>query len=145
MNFCARRPCFIDHIWFTSDCCQVPRRNFLQFFPFLVHCCLCCWNFYGFRGIGKIVYQILMLHGIVSLFQQDGLHDDLVKISPIRNLVDSLAAKIPTNFDLNSFVLLRDSPFLLFLHVLRTIAGAISVLSSVPNGFLEFLVLGSMK
>ena len=28
MNFCARHPCFIDHLLFTSVFCQVPRRNF---------------------------------------------------------------------------------------------------------------------
>ena len=26
-------PCFIDHFWFISDFCQIPRRNFLKFFP----------------------------------------------------------------------------------------------------------------
>ena len=61
MNFCARRSGFIDHLFFTSDFCQVPRRNFLQFFPFLVHCCFCCWNFYGLRHRNKFVNQITML------------------------------------------------------------------------------------
>ena len=51
MNFCARRPCFIDHLFFASDFCQVPRRNFLQCFPFLVHCCFCCWIFLAW-GLG---------------------------------------------------------------------------------------------
>ena len=27
MNFCALRPCFIDHFFLTSDFRQVPRRN----------------------------------------------------------------------------------------------------------------------
>ena len=27
----ARCPCFIDHLFLTSDFCQIPRRNFLQF------------------------------------------------------------------------------------------------------------------
>ena len=42
MNFCGLRPCFIDHLWITFDFCQVPRPNLFQFFPFIVHCCLCC-------------------------------------------------------------------------------------------------------
>ena len=29
--------------------CQVPRRNFLQFFPFLVHRCFCSRNFHNLR------------------------------------------------------------------------------------------------
>ena len=37
LNFDALGPCFIDHLWFTSDICQVPRPNFLHFSPFLVH------------------------------------------------------------------------------------------------------------
>ena len=32
--FYALIPCVIDHLWFTSDFRQVPRRNFLKFFPF---------------------------------------------------------------------------------------------------------------
>ena len=47
VNFCALRPCFIDHLFLTSDFRQVPRRIFLQIFPFLIHCCLCCRNFHG--------------------------------------------------------------------------------------------------
>ena len=35
MNFCALRPCFIDHFFFTSDFRQVPRRNLLQVSPIL--------------------------------------------------------------------------------------------------------------
>ena len=49
MNCSVRRPCFIDHFFLTSDFCQVPRRNFLQFFPFLVHCCFCCRNVHSLR------------------------------------------------------------------------------------------------
>ena len=37
--------CFIVHFFLTSDFRQVPRRNFLQFFPFLVHWCVRCRNF----------------------------------------------------------------------------------------------------
>ena len=36
MNFNALRPCFIDHLFFTSsDFRQVPRRNLFQFSYFL--------------------------------------------------------------------------------------------------------------
>ena len=47
MNFCALRPCFIDHLFPTSDFRQVPRRNLFQFLLFLVHCCFCCGNLHG--------------------------------------------------------------------------------------------------
>ena len=36
MNFCALRPCFIDHLWFTSDFGQVPRRDLFKFLLRLV-------------------------------------------------------------------------------------------------------------
>ena len=42
MNFSALRPCFIDHLLFTSDFCQVPRQNLFNFLPFFIHCYLCC-------------------------------------------------------------------------------------------------------
>ena len=52
--YCAWRPCFIDCFFLTSDFCQVPCRNFLQFFPFLVHPCFRCR-----------VHQIAMMTWIV--------------------------------------------------------------------------------
>ena len=61
VNFFALRPCFIDHLFLTSDFRQVPRRNFLQCFPFLVHCWLCCWNFHSLRQRNNFVNQIAML------------------------------------------------------------------------------------
>ena len=45
---------------------SVPRRNFLQFFPFLVHCCFCCWNFHSSRHTNKFVHQIAVLWWILS-------------------------------------------------------------------------------
>ena len=45
MNCSARRPCIIDHLFLTPDFRQDQRRNFLQFFSFLVHRCFCCSNF----------------------------------------------------------------------------------------------------
>ena len=41
--------------------CQVPRRNFLQFFPFFVHRCFCCRNFHSRRHRKKLVDQIVVL------------------------------------------------------------------------------------
>ena len=57
---------FIDHPFFASDFRQVPRRNFLQFFPFLVHCCLCCRNFHSLRHRNKLVNQIVVLQWITT-------------------------------------------------------------------------------
>ena len=53
---------------------------FFQFFPFLVHCCLCCGNLHGLRHRNKFVYQIAMLQWILTFCLQYGLHDDSVKI-----------------------------------------------------------------
>ena len=68
MNYCARRPCFIDHLYLASDFRQGTRRNFLQFFPFLVHRCFCCRNFHSLRHRNKFVNQIVVLFGIFTLF-----------------------------------------------------------------------------
>ena len=65
-TFAALRPCFIDHLFLTFDFCQVPRRNFLQFFPFFVHCCFCCRNFHSLRHRNKFVNQIIMLQWILT-------------------------------------------------------------------------------
>ena len=51
----------------------------LQFFPFLVHCCLCCGKFHGLRCRNKFVYKVAVN---CPLFLQYGLHDDSVKILP---------------------------------------------------------------
>ena len=66
MNCSARRPCFIDHLFLTFDFRQVPRRNFLQFFPFLVHCCFRCRNFHSLRHRNKLVNQIVVLQWIFT-------------------------------------------------------------------------------
>ena len=65
MNFFARHPCFIDHLFLTFDFRQVPRRNFFQFFPFLVHRCFRCWNLHSLRHRNKLVHQIAMQWWIV--------------------------------------------------------------------------------
>ena len=49
MNFSVLFPCFIDHFFLVSDFCQLSCCNFLQFFPFFYHCCLCIWNFHCLR------------------------------------------------------------------------------------------------
>ena len=59
-ELCARRPCFINHIFLTSDFRQIPRWSFLQFFTFLVHRCFCCKNFHGWRHKNKFVNQVVM-------------------------------------------------------------------------------------
>ena len=50
MNFSALRPCFIDHLSFVSDFCQVPRRNLVQFLTFFIHCCFCCGYLHCFEA-----------------------------------------------------------------------------------------------
>ena len=65
MNFNAFRPCFIDHLWFVSDFCYVPRRSLFKFLPFFIHCCFCCGYLHGLRHGNKFVYQIIMLQWIV--------------------------------------------------------------------------------
>ena len=67
MNFCAPRPCFIDHLWFTSNFCQVPSENLFKFLPLFIHCGFCCGYLHGLRHRNKFVYQIVMLQWIVSL------------------------------------------------------------------------------
>ena len=131
MNFCALRSCFIDHLFLTSDFRQVPRRNLLQFFPFLVRCCLCCRNFHGLGHKNKFVYQVVMLQWIVSFptiwsswwFGRD---------SPTRSLVDPLAPKIHASLDLISLDLPRVTQFWLLLLILQGIAGATGVSNFLP-------------
>ena len=60
MNFSALRPCFIDHLWFVSDFCQVPRQNLFKL-PYFIHCCFCSGNLHGLRHENKFVYQIVHL------------------------------------------------------------------------------------
>ena len=61
------RPCFIDHLWFTSDFCQVPNRNLFKFLLFFIHCCFCCGYLHCLRHRTKFVNQIIMLQWIVSI------------------------------------------------------------------------------
>ena len=67
MNFYAFCPCFIDHLFLTSDFRQVPRPNLFQFLLFFIHCCFCCGNFHGLRHRNKFVNEIIMLHGVDTL------------------------------------------------------------------------------
>ena len=66
MNFCARRPRVIDHLFLISDFRRVPRRNFLQFFPLLVRHCFRCRNFHSLRHRNKFVNQVVVLYWIFS-------------------------------------------------------------------------------
>ena len=66
MIFYALRPCFIDHLWFVSDFCYVPRRNLFQFLPFFIHWCFCCGYLHCLRHRNKFVYQIVMLQWLVT-------------------------------------------------------------------------------
>ena len=60
-NDLLRPSSLLHHLFLTSDFCQVPRRNVLQFFQFLVHRCFRCRIFFGLRRGRKIVNQIIML------------------------------------------------------------------------------------
>ena len=81
MNFCAICPCFIDHLFLTSDFRQIQHRN-SPIFPFLVHCCCCCGNFHGLRHRNKISEP--NCNAVVSslLSLQFGLHDESAMILP---------------------------------------------------------------
>ena len=67
MNFSALRPCFVNHLWFVSDFCYVPRRNLFKFPPLFIHCCFCCGYPHCLRHRNKFVYQIVMLFWIFHL------------------------------------------------------------------------------
>ena len=144
MNLCALRPCFVDHLWFVSDFCQVPRRNLWKFLLFFIHCCLCGGYLHCLRHRNKFVYQTVMLQWIVPLFLQYGPHDILVEILPYAFLVDSLASKIHAKFRLEIISLATGLPMLAFLACLARHGGShwcFQFLSSISNGFLELLLL----
>ena len=60
-------PCFIDHLCLVSDFCPLPCSCFLEFFPFLVHCCLCIWNFHCERHRNKFAHQIVVTQWIHAI------------------------------------------------------------------------------
>ena len=143
MNCSARRPCFIDHLFLTFDFGQVPRRNFLQFFPFLVHCCFRCRNFHSLRHRNKC--ETNYNTAIKShLCLQDGLRDLKVQNSPcafwwIHWLPEYTQV-------LSCF--LSDPPLPQFFIILQGIAGATGVsnfLRSFLMVSLNSLSSGSMK
>ena len=132
MNFCALRPCFIDHLFLASDFRQVPRRKFLQICPFFIH----CWNFHSLRHRNKFWTKLQRCSSF--LFLQYGFHDDSAMISPIRSLVNSSASKIHASFVL----ILLDAPLPQFLRlfiILQGIAGATRV-SNFLRAFLMVLL-----
>ena len=51
MNFSALFPCFIDHFFLVSYFRQVPCLDFLQFFPFFLHCLPLHLEFFMLWGI----------------------------------------------------------------------------------------------
>ena len=83
---------------------------FSNFFPFLVHCCLCCGNFHGLRQRNKFVNQICSeLSPFPAIWSSWWVGND----SPTRSLVDSLASRIHAS----CVLFLLDAPlpqFLLF-------------------------------
>ena len=120
---------------------------FSSFSHSLYTAAFCCGYLHCLRHRNKFVYQIVMLqwnvpfscNKVLMIFRKD---------SSIRCLLDLLASKIHAHFDLNSLVLPRVSPCLLFLLVLQGITGAIGV-SNVLRAFLmvslNSLSSGSMK
>ena len=81
MNFCALRPCFIDHLWFTSHFCQIPRRNLIKFLPSLSTAASAAGIFIAW-GIGIICVPNLNVAVNCPHFLQYGPHDNLVEILP---------------------------------------------------------------
>ena len=81
MNFCGLRPCFIDHLWFVSDFCYVPRLNLFKFLPFFIHCCFCCGSLHCLRH-RKICVPYCNAVVNYYIFLRYGPHDNLVKILP---------------------------------------------------------------
>ena len=124
MNFCALRPCFIDHLFLLLTFVKFHAEIFFQILPFFIHCCLCCGNYHGLKHRNKFVHQIVML-------QRD---------SSIRILVDSLSSEIHANLDLKSSVLLCFF-FLLFLQGIAGATGVSNFLTSILDGLFAFLVL----
>ena len=137
MNSCALRPCFIDHLFFASDFRQVPRRNFLKFFPSFIHCCFCFVNLQGLRiNLCTKLSCCSKLSPLPAIWSSCQFGRD----SSRRSLVDSLASKIHTSFDLISLVLPRVSPRLHVLLVLQSIARAIGV-----SNFLRAFLMVSLN
>ena len=53
-------PCFLDRFLFVSDFRQLPCWDFLQFFPFFLHCRLCILNLKCLRHRNEFVHKTVM-------------------------------------------------------------------------------------
>ena len=60
MNISSLFPCFIDHLFLVSDFRQLPCKNFLEFCPFIYHCCLCIRNFHCLRHRNELVNKTVV-------------------------------------------------------------------------------------
>ena len=68
MNFTALIPCFLDHFTFVSDFRQLACWNYLLFFLFFLHCCLCIWIFFCLRRKNECVNKIVTIQRIHPFF-----------------------------------------------------------------------------
>ena len=62
MNFSALIPCFFDDFFLVPYFRQLPCRDFLQFFPFFLHCRLCIWNLQCLRHRNEFMHKTAMSH-----------------------------------------------------------------------------------
>ena len=75
MNSCALRLRFINHLCFTSDSYQVPRRNLFKFLAIFIHCCFCCGYLHCLKHWNK--FNVPYCNAAVNclLFLSYGPHD----------------------------------------------------------------------
>ena len=144
MNCSARRPCFVDHLFLTSDFRQVPRRNFLQFSHSLSTASFCCRNFHSLSHGNEFVNQIFHCCSELSPFPAMWSSWWVGNDSRTRSLEDSLASRIHASFDLNSLVFATGLSMLTLLACLARHSGShwcFQFLVSILDGLLECLVL----
>ena len=101
MNFCALRPCFIDHLWFVSDFCYVPRRNLFSNFSHSLSTAAFAAGIFIASGTGINLCTKLLCCSELSPLPAKWSSWWFGKSSPIRSLVDSLASKIHASFVFN--------------------------------------------
>ena len=136
MNCSARRPCFIDHPFLTSDFRQIPRRIFLNFSHSLSTAAFAAGIFIAW-GIGKFCEPSCSAVMIFSPFPAIWSWRWCGIELPVRSLVDSSASRIHASLVL----ILLDAPFPQFFH---NFAGhsrshwSFQLLTRVLDGFFEF-------
>ena len=143
MNYSALRPCFIDHLFLTSDFRQIPRRNLFQFFPPLSTASFAAGIFMAW-DIGINSCTNFLCFNELSPFPAIWSSWWFGKDSPIRSLVDSLASKIHANFDLISLDFTTGHSMLTVLACLARHSGShwrFQFLASILVGYFKFLVL----